>query len=589
MPFGLPLKSSNPGSPWAYDSAIANGYLLPDPNRPELLNTGATEYKIGFDDITIPSIVNGNYMDDQQSYQRYLLTGEKFKQTDNPESYSNFYNIINELGIMREKLKYGGKINNTMKSKYMFGGALHGVAKAFGANDNIANTLGMVGGAAGMFINPLSGGIQAAQYGTQLAKDNFEFGGTIDKSFTEFEGNSHAQGGISRSQFHEVESGEAEYNGMIFSNVNDYSTKAKKIANKYKKRGEDKMAKEAMDRELSNLFALQESDPVILEGRTKSSKQMFQFGGNVGGIDNPNEYTPDGIVDPTLVQSGNTIGLFNPTIPGANTIKTQTRAGFRNIDGSFNITPNNTKTISSPTQSNLTPQGTIPISQGLIDAHNAIQQPGGVTSGTKSTTTPGGTVGNQNMISPWGAVMNSIGPAAQLAGTLINGVDNVNFERINPSLVDYSATQRGITRDAGNAMATNRMNVANNARSAGQLLSNTIAGNVGINRNANEMNAKLSEMERNTNAQILNQTNAANTQIGNNEQIAREQNRAAYRQAIYGSLTDLGNIGAGFMRDNAALRAQDLQNNRALSMLGSLPYNYEWKMDENGNIQLGRK
>lgn len=478
----------------------------------------------------------------------------------------------------------------------MFGGALHGIAKAFGANDNIANTLGMVGGAAGMFVNPLSGGIQTAQYGTQLAKDNFEFGGTIDKSFTEFEGNSHAQGGISRSQFHEVESGEAEYNGMIFSNINEYSNKAKKIANKYKKRGEDKMAKEAMDRELSNLFALQESDPVILEGRKQyeqsEQKKQMRTGGNVGGIDNPNEYTPDGIVDPTLIQSGNTIGLFNPTIPGANTIRTQTRAGYKDLDGNFVLTPNNTKTISSPTQSNLTPQGTIPISQGLIDAHNAIQQPGGVTTSTKSTTLPGngtGATGNQNMISPWGAVLNSVGPAAQLAGTLINGVDNVNFERINPSLVDYSATQRGITRDAGNAMATNRMNVANNARSAGQLLSNTIAGNVGINRNANEMNAKLSEMERNTNAQILNQTNAANTQIGNNEQIAREQNRAAYRQAIYGSLTDLGNIGAGFMRDNAALKAQDLQNNRALSMLGSLPYNYEWKIDENGNIQLARK
>ena len=514
----------------------------------------------------------------------------------------------------------------------MFGGALHGIAKAFGANDNIANTLGMVGGAAGMFINPLSGGIQAAQYGTQLAKDNFEFGGTIDKSFTEFEGNSHAQGGISRSQFHEVESGEVEYNGMIFSNINEYSNKAKKIANKYKKRGEDKMAKEAMDRELSNLFALQESDPVILEGRkqyeqSEQKKQMRtgglidppykrrnplvsnysleeplnnqEFDTNLMGsmlsnIGNLNTWynTPansDGTVDLPMRKQPGSIHGEDVLIPGAATVNSKSYSGRLLSDGSFDIGSVNTE---QTTPSGMTPQGTIPISQELIDAHNAIQQPGGVTSGTKSTTLPGngtGATGNQNMISPWGAVMNSIGPAAQLAGTLINGVDNVNFERINPSLVDYSATQRGITRDAGNAMATNRMNVANNARSAGQLLSNTIAGNVGINRNANEMNAKLSEMERNTNAQILNQTNAANTQIGNNEQIAREQNKAAYRQAIYGSLTDLGNIGAGFMRDNAALRAQDLQNNRALSMLGSLPYNYEWKMDANGNIQLVRK
>jgi hypothetical protein len=34
MPFDLPLKSANPGSPWAYESPQANGYLLPDVNRP---------------------------------------------------------------------------------------------------------------------------------------------------------------------------------------------------------------------------------------------------------------------------------------------------------------------------------------------------------------------------------------------------------------------------------------------------------------------------------------------------------------------------------------------------------------------------
>ncbi|NDC95043.1 hypothetical protein EB077_07050, partial [bacterium] len=102
MPLDLPLKSANPGSPWAYESPQANGYLLPDVNRPELLNTGATEYKMEIDnDVTIPTVVNGQYMDPDQAYQRYLLTGEQFKPMVDPGSYSKFYDTVRPLGLMQ--------------------------------------------------------------------------------------------------------------------------------------------------------------------------------------------------------------------------------------------------------------------------------------------------------------------------------------------------------------------------------------------------------------------------------------------------------------------------------------------------------
>ena len=118
MPFGLPLKSANPGSPWAYESPQANGYLLPDPNRPELLNTGASEYKIGIDDLVIPTIVNGQYMSPDDAYARYMLTGESYNPEDliNPEAYSRFYDQVNELGLT----KYpdgGGTFNKSVNKK----------------------------------------------------------------------------------------------------------------------------------------------------------------------------------------------------------------------------------------------------------------------------------------------------------------------------------------------------------------------------------------------------------------------------------------------------------------------------------------
>jgi hypothetical protein len=107
---GLPgefmYKSQSAAAPLAYNSPTANGYLLPDPNRPELMNTGATEYKMGVDDVTIPTVVNGQYMDPETAYQRYKLTGEKFKPTADPSAYSKFYDEINKLGIM--KYKKGG-------------------------------------------------------------------------------------------------------------------------------------------------------------------------------------------------------------------------------------------------------------------------------------------------------------------------------------------------------------------------------------------------------------------------------------------------------------------------------------------------
>jgi hypothetical protein len=115
MPFDLPLKSANPGSPWAYESPQANGYLLPDINRPQLLNTGATEYKMGVDDnVTIPTVVNGQYMSPDDAYARYILTGEQFKPMIDPHSYSAFYDTVEPLGLMKQK-----KGGNPSKNQYI--------------------------------------------------------------------------------------------------------------------------------------------------------------------------------------------------------------------------------------------------------------------------------------------------------------------------------------------------------------------------------------------------------------------------------------------------------------------------------------
>jgi hypothetical protein len=106
MPFGLPLKEQNPYLVPEYNQPTANGYILPDPNRPQLMDTGATEYKYSYGtdkgEVQVPSIVSGEYIGDS-AYDRYRMSGEEFKPMADPSSYSKFYDMTGELGLMRRK------------------------------------------------------------------------------------------------------------------------------------------------------------------------------------------------------------------------------------------------------------------------------------------------------------------------------------------------------------------------------------------------------------------------------------------------------------------------------------------------------
>jgi hypothetical protein len=106
MPLGLPLKEQNVYLLPEYNQPMANGYILPDPNRPQLLNTGATEYKYSYGmndrDVQVPSVVAGQYIGDQ-AIDRYMISGEEFKPMLDPGAYSKYYNMLMELGLMQKK------------------------------------------------------------------------------------------------------------------------------------------------------------------------------------------------------------------------------------------------------------------------------------------------------------------------------------------------------------------------------------------------------------------------------------------------------------------------------------------------------
>lgn len=472
-----------------------------------------------------------------------------------------------------------------MKEKKILGGTLYNVAKAFGANDTIANTLGTIGGVGEAFINPISGGKDALQYGTNLVKDIKEFGG-----LTEFEGNKHSEGGITINPQLEVEGGETKNQDFVFSDAvkpkdSDltYAELSKKISSKYKKRGDDKMAKESMQRELDALKILHESDPQILKGR---EKEKMKYGGKFKAKYGVPPFEVDEVED-TLTQPTQYIPYIdsygNPIITDSKKVYSETPSNMiNNPDGSVSNVPNNLMLpATTPIQSR---SGNLPVDLAQPQLGNNPQL------GTRSNVIPDTNVElNNSNIPISGALLNSIGPVAQLAGTLIGGSDDVNFKRMNPVLINNDRAIQIAEREAGVARATNRDIVSNNANNSGQTLSNLVAGNVAINKNESDIKTRLKQEEGVANAGILNSAEQINTGISNDEKIARQQNKAAYRQAIYGALTDIGNIGSGYIRDNALLDAENIQNERSLSVLNSLPYDYNWVMDSNGNLTLKRK
>ena len=121
MPLGLPLKEQNPYLVPEYNQPrnSKTGDILPDPQRPRILpNVNASEYKVSYDtntpdEIQIPTIVSGQYIGNK-ALDRYMLTGDKFKTMADPSSYSQFYDMIDQLGLMKQK-----KGGSTTKNQYI--------------------------------------------------------------------------------------------------------------------------------------------------------------------------------------------------------------------------------------------------------------------------------------------------------------------------------------------------------------------------------------------------------------------------------------------------------------------------------------
>jgi hypothetical protein len=120
MPFDLPLKNQNPYLiPEYYQPRNNKGEILPDPQRPKIgFGINASEFKASLDsgskdEVQVPLISSGQWLGDN-FYERYNITGDRFKTMTDPSSYSQFYDMIDQLGLMKQK-----KGGSTAKNQYI--------------------------------------------------------------------------------------------------------------------------------------------------------------------------------------------------------------------------------------------------------------------------------------------------------------------------------------------------------------------------------------------------------------------------------------------------------------------------------------
>lgn len=139
-----------------------------------------------------------------------------------------------------------------------------------------------------------------------------------------------------------------------------------------------------------------------------------------------------------------------------------------------------------------------------------------------------------------GTVGNFLGPAYDIYRGL-KGPDEVNFERVNPELVNYEEARRQGVQETNRGFNLTRKAIQEGtAGNAGTYLSNV--GQAGALRDEGNrrMISQSLENERNINAQIRNQAKAQNAGIQQAESVARQQEKDIASNILQTGITNLG-------------------------------------------------
>lgn len=437
-----------------------------------------------------------------------------------------------------------------MNNKYNNGGNLDFYTNQIAQEDAIKQAI--IGTITSQIGNAKQGLTKAATMGL------FSHGGKL----TEYKGNTHENGGIPIGNA-EVEHGETNHNGYIFSDrlmlgKKSFAQLSKDIDKRYSKRPDDKISKDAKERELNNLMQIQEST-----GMTNKSNTYANGGYFMNLINKMNKYNANDI-------RGNK--------PRVNTLD-KNIARQDAIDKGFGFTPpnvddNEIRNDVLPTEpSTLEPNLAMTEGRGnsVFNKDNNIKVTD-MLSSNKSY--------QMDQISPWWLAASNVGNIANLA---MSRPSKVSLDRVKPSLIDTYRSNTILRNELRNQANQSNQDVRGTANTAGTFLAASVNNTA---RNNNIIGSKIAESNLNalnTNVGIKNVNSAQNAQIQASEQDLQQRENDASKTIRSNAISSIGNNVMQYGLDRANVN----MTNKMMNYI--TPQGYELIEAEDGTIKAVRK
>ncbi len=454
-------------------------------------------------------------------------------------------------------------------------------------------------------LRPYSGQIGAygqAQKSVDLPA--FGYGGKIDSydnggKFVEYSGPTHAGGGIdvnaggvptNGQAAAEVEGGETMHdNGIesyIFSdrlviNPGDkkkvtYADASKKINNKYKNHETDKIANDTRKMELESLKQEQEIFKATMNGSDLGDS--FATGGPIEERRKAQgrkwgTYTDDkGVIH---FPNGGSLSQIRPkyeqdftlgNLPYAPINTNNGLTGYGIVDDYNNMFPTNRAT--GPVNEFGTPSLLDETTPRILQTEEGTEKPQG-------TQLP------QDKINPAGYFASNIGNLNDLIESAQPTEAN-QFGRMNPNTVNLDAQRKELEKQAGVSRAIAREN-ARSSGGAGSAMTNQVIANALVNSNLGSGLSQSYMTEANTNAQIRNQAEQINTQIGMQEEIANQQDEAMGKSVRSKALHSIGANTDTHLKDITSAEVGNLNNKMWFDLVKEGKYS-EYMPNEDGSF-----
>lgn len=502
-----------------------------------------------------------------------------------------------------QKLPFGGLINK----------GVTGISKALGANDKTAELIGSGVATATGFIpgmqDNLFQGVDLVGDTLSATNNNkaanvvntidsvtplvsqlaFAYGGPMKKkiydeggNLTQYNGMPHEQGGIPLGNTgNEVEDGETRNQDFIFSEriklpwnkKKSFAEESKRIEGKYKDRKGDKMAEEALQRELDLLKAKQEEHKMKIQKKMESLGALITDENEMAGGGNLN-FKSNAAYKAWLAY-GHASGEFEKT-PGHQKVSIQGNSkNVKHANGGgldpinapevdpFAISPYALQPINAP-EAELAPYS---------EPTFRLKEDPSMQTDPRSQQLPNQELGAMDYI---GAAI----PTLTRAATLIGGPKETNFENFNPELVSLQAQRDALKRQSDIAKTQGARMIGEQAGGSGNALANLVAMNAAINQSQGDQTGQSYLNEALQNTGIKNQAGMFNTQMDNQEIIANEQNQANFMNQLIATGDTFAGTMSGLRKDQRLYNSNNQYNQMGLETLNSIFPNYQYQLGE---------